>query len=82
MGPPTFGGEILRPSGFKIPLNNVSLLELPGQPRPPCWLREPLQIVDEPHIRLDANPLKESGATKVPLFKGLGIAIAGIREKP
>jgi hypothetical protein len=39
------------------------------QPRPLCWLREPLQIVDEPHIRPATNPIKEIGATKS-LFSG------------
>jgi hypothetical protein len=62
--------------GSKAPLNKVSPLELPGRPRPPCWLRELLQIANEPHIRPAMNPLKEVGDTRVSSCEGLGTAIA------
>jgi hypothetical protein len=51
--------------GLEVPSNKVSPLELPGRPRPSCWLREPLQIADEPHIRPVMNPLKEVDDTRV-----------------
>jgi hypothetical protein len=35
---PTFRGEILRFLGLRALSDKISLLELPGQPRPPCWL--------------------------------------------
>jgi hypothetical protein len=73
---PTFGGEILRFLGLKALSNKVSPLELPGRPHLPCWLREPLQIADEPHIRPATDPLKEVDDTKASSREGLGAAIA------
>jgi hypothetical protein len=62
--------------GSEVPSNKVSPLELPGRPHPPCWLREPLQTVDEPHIRLATNPLKEFDDTRVSSCEGLDATIA------
>jgi hypothetical protein len=64
--------------GTQGPSKQGFLLELSGRPHPLCWLREPLQIADEPHIRPATNPLKEVDDTEVPSSEGLGIAIAGI----
>jgi hypothetical protein len=72
---PTFRGEILRFLGLRAPSNKVSLLELPGRPHPPCWLREPLQIAKEPHIRLATDPLNEVDGTIASSREGLGTAI-------
>jgi hypothetical protein len=74
---PTFRGEILCFPSLKVPSNKVSPLELLGRPLPPCWLQEPLQIADEPHIRLATNPLKEVDNTEESSREGLGAAIAG-----
>jgi hypothetical protein len=73
---PTFRGEILRFLGLRAPSNKVSLLKLPGRPRPPCRLREPLQIADEPHICPATDPLKEVDGTNASSREGLGAAIA------
>jgi hypothetical protein len=64
--------------GLRAPSNKVSPLELPGRPRPPCWLREPLQIADKSHIRPAANPLKEGDDAEDSSCEGLGAAIAAI----